>query len=78
MLPHLGSGLGFVLVAVVSAAGSAAGLLSHEQVAVETNPLLAVILVTLTALFGLGWMTLGYCLWADRGERAVPPSLAAG
>ncbi len=78
VLPHLGSGLGLLLVVVVSVAGRAGGLLTDEHLAAETSPLLAVTLIALIALFGLGWMTLGYCLWADRGERAVPPSLAAG
>ncbi len=74
----MGSGLSLVLVVVVSVAGRTAGLLTDEHLAAETSPLLGVTLLTLIALFGLGWMTLGYCLWADRGQRAVPPSLAAG
>lgn len=76
LLPHLSSGIGFVLVAVASIAGAVAGLLTPEQLAVETSPLLAAILVTLIALFGLGWMTLGYALWSGVGTMTAPPTLA--
>lgn len=76
LLPHLSSGVGLMLAVLVSIAGRVAGLLTDAQLSGETNPLLAVVLFTLVALFGFGWMTLGYALWSGAGTMTAPPTLA--
>ena len=70
--PHLVSAIGMLLAVASSIAAEAIGLPMIE----DKSVLGASIVVSLVGLFGLGWVTLGLCLWTQRGE-ALPPSTVA-
>lgn len=71
VIPHLISALGLLLAAFVSIVAQIVGL----RIFAEASPLGTLLVGSLAALFGLGWIALGCCLWWQH-DTALPPSAA--